>query len=64
MERRYWILLIILTDQNVVQNQKLKPDDPEYMILEPVVSEEMAEVGLCLELRKPKSAEDVAAFVW
>ncbi|SHJ17635.1 NADPH-dependent glutamate synthase beta chain [Clostridium amylolyticum] len=38
----------------------IKPGDPEYMILEPVVSEEMAEVGLCLELRKPKSAEEVA----
>lgn len=38
----------------------IKSDDPEYMILEPVVSEEMAEAGLCLELRNPKSAEDVA----
>lgn len=38
----------------------IKADDPEYMILQPVVSEEMAEVGLCLELRNPKSAEDVA----
>lgn len=34
--------------------------DPEYMILEPVVTEEMAEVGLCLEFRKPKSAGEVA----
>lgn len=34
--------------------------DPEYMILEPVVTEEMAEVGLCLEFRKPKSAKEVA----
>lgn len=38
----------------------IKPDDPEYIILEPVVSNEMAEVGLCLELRKPKGAEEVA----
>ncbi len=30
------------------------------MILEPVVTDEMAEVGLCLEFRKPKSAEEVA----
>lgn len=37
-----------------------KPTDPEYMILEPVVTDEMAEVGLCLEFRKPKSAEEVA----
>ncbi|MEW9124971.1 MAG: FAD-dependent oxidoreductase [Thermotaleaceae bacterium] len=34
--------------------------DPEYLILEPVVTEEMAEVGLHLEFRKPKSAEEVA----
>jgi len=40
----------------------IKADDPEYMILEPVVSEEMAEAGLCLELRNPKSAEDVASL--
>lgn len=39
---------------------EIKPEDPEYMILEPVVSDEMAEIGLCLELRKPKSAEDIA----
>ena len=38
----------------------IKAEDPEYKILEPVVSEEMAEVGLFLELRNPKSAEDVA----
>jgi len=38
----------------------IKAEDPEYMILEPVVSDEMAEAGLCLELRNPKSAEDVA----
>ncbi|GGI89839.1 FAD-dependent oxidoreductase [Shewanella gelidii] len=35
-------------------------DDPEYKILEPILSEEMAEVALCLELRKPKSAQQVA----
>ncbi|MSU02033.1 FAD-dependent oxidoreductase [Tissierella pigra] len=35
-------------------------NDPEYMILEPVVTDEMAEVGLCLEFRKPKSAKEVA----
>lgn len=34
--------------------------DPEYLILEPVVTDEMAEVGLCLEFRKPKSAKEVA----
>lgn len=34
--------------------------DPEYLILEPVVTDEMAEVGLYLEFRNPKSAEEVA----
>jgi NADPH-dependent glutamate synthase beta subunit-like oxidoreductase/ferredoxin len=43
-------------------NFEIKSEDPEYMIFEPVVSDEMAEVGLCLELRKPKSAENVAAL--
>jgi len=41
---------------------EIKPEHPEYKILEPVVTEEMAEVGLFLELRKPKSAEEVAAL--
>jgi NADPH-dependent glutamate synthase beta subunit-like oxidoreductase len=40
---------------------EIKPEYPEYKILEPVVTEEMAEVALCLELRKPKSAVEVAA---
>lgn len=39
---------------------RYKITDPEYMILEPVVTEEMAEVGLCLKFRKPQSAEEVA----
>jgi NADPH-dependent glutamate synthase beta subunit-like oxidoreductase/NAD-dependent dihydropyrimidine dehydrogenase PreA subunit len=37
------------------------PDMPEYYILEPVVSEEMAEVALCLKLRKPATAKQIAA---
>lgn len=41
---------------------EIKPEDPEYKILEPVVTEEMAEAALCLELRKPQSAEEVAAL--
>lgn len=40
---------------------KVKPTDPEYRILEPVVTDEMAEVALQLEIRKPKSVEEVAA---
>jgi len=39
---------------------EIKPEFPEYKILEPVVSTEMAEVALCMELRIPKSAEEIA----
>ena len=40
---------------------KVKPTDPEYKILEPVVTDEMAEVALHLEIRKPKRLEEVVA---
>jgi NADPH-dependent glutamate synthase beta subunit-like oxidoreductase len=39
---------------------EIKPEYPEYMILEPVVTEEMAEVALALEFRKPMSAKEIA----
>ena len=39
----------------------IQPTDPEYMILEPVVTTEMAEVAMGLLMRKPSSAEEVAA---
>ncbi len=38
----------------------IQPDFPEYKILEPIVTEEMAEVGICLEFRQPQSAKEVA----
>lgn len=41
---------------------KVKPTDPEYKILEPVTTDEMAEIALHLEIRKPKSVEEVAAL--
>ncbi|HEY3390030.1 MAG TPA: FAD-dependent oxidoreductase [Prolixibacteraceae bacterium] len=41
---------------------KVKPTDPEYRILEPVTTDEMAEVALCLEIRKPKCVEEIAAL--
>lgn len=41
---------------------KVKPTDPEYKILEPVTTDEMAEVALCLEVRKPRSIGEVAAL--
>ena len=37
-----------------------KYGDPEYMILEPVVTDEMAELAMFLEFRQPKSAKEVA----
>lgn len=42
---------------------EIKPEDPEYYILEPVITEEMAEVALCLELREPRSAAEIAPMV-
>ncbi|EDU38634.1 pyridine nucleotide-disulfide oxidoreductase [Clostridium sporogenes] len=38
---------------------KVKPTDPEYKILATVTTDEMAEVALHLEIRKPKSLEEV-----
>ena len=38
----------------------IKPEDPEYRILAPVVTEEMAEVALALAFREPRSAAEVA----
>ena len=35
-------------------------DDPRYLLLEKVVTEEMAEIALCLEYRKPLPAEEIA----
>ncbi|MEG2290294.1 MAG: FAD-dependent oxidoreductase [Clostridium sp.] len=40
---------------------EIKPEHPEYKILEPVVTDEMAEVGLFLELRKHKTVEEISA---
>ncbi|MEG1254223.1 FAD-dependent oxidoreductase [Clostridium sp.] len=39
---------------------EVRPEHPEYYILDPVVTDEMAEAGLCLELRKPMSAKEIA----
>lgn len=60
--------LKVLEFANKVSRKKMgskagiQPTDPEYRILEPVVTDEMAEVALCLELRKPQSAAEVAAL--
>ncbi len=39
---------------------EVKPTDPEYRILEPVVTDEMAEVALCMHMRKKVTAAELA----
>lgn len=39
---------------------EIKAEDPEYMILEPVVTEEMAEVALCMKIRQKTNAKELA----
>lgn len=39
---------------------EIRPEDPEYMILEPVVTNEMAEVALCMNMRKKANAIELA----
>lgn len=39
---------------------KVKETDPEYKILATVTTDEMAEIALFLEIRKPKTVEEVA----
>lgn len=41
---------------------RVKPEDPEYRILATVVTDEMAEVALCLEVRQPKTVKEVTAI--
>ena len=36
------------------------PSDPEYMILNPVVTDEMADVGMHVKVRKPRRIEEIA----
>ena len=45
------------------QKGSLKWDDPEYVILEAGVDDDMAEVGLCLGSYKKKSAAEVAEML-
>ena len=40
---------------------KVKATDPEYRILEPVTTDEMAEIALYLEIRKLKTVQETAA---
>ena len=39
---------------------EVKPEHPEYKVLEPVVTDEMAEVALCLKFREGMSVEEIA----
>ena len=40
----------------------VKPEDPEYRIIEPVLTDDTASVALCLELKKPRSKDEVASL--
>ena len=37
-----------------------QPSDPEYMILDPIVTDEMAEVGMHVKVRSPRPIELIA----
>ncbi len=56
----------VLDLANHISNKKrgskneVKATDPEYLILEPVVTDEMAEVVLCMEIQKKVTAKDIA----
>ncbi|MBU5486031.1 FAD-dependent oxidoreductase [Clostridium sp. MSJ-11] len=56
----------VLDLANHISNKKrgskneIKATDPEYMILEPVVTDEMAEVVLYMEMRKKVTAKEIA----
>jgi len=56
----------VLEFANKVQGTKVgkknsvTAEDPRYYIMEPVVSNEMAEVALCMDFRKPKSVAELA----
>ncbi len=41
---------------------EIKATDPEYLILEPVVTEEMAEVALCMKIRTKYTAKELASL--
>ncbi|EOR21152.1 4Fe-4S ferredoxin [Clostridium sartagoforme AAU1] len=42
---------------------EIKAEDPEYRILEPVVTEEMAEVALCMKIRKKVQQKNLLHYV-
>lgn len=58
----------VLEFANKVQGTKvgepgsITPEDPRYYVMEPVVSNEMAEIALCMDFRKPKSIAELAAL--
>lgn len=44
------------------KKDEITPDRPEYRVLEPIVTDEMAEVALCLAFREPKSAQEISVL--
>ena len=51
---------IILVEKKRGSKNEIKATDPEYLILEPVVTEEMAEVVLCMKIRTKYTVEELA----
>lgn len=49
-----------ISRKKIGSKNEIKPEDPEYLILEPVVTDEMAEVALCMEIRKKATAAELA----
>jgi hypothetical protein len=58
----------VLALANKISNRKMTAKnaftekDPEYKILEPVVTDDMADVAMHLAFREPRSAEQIAAL--
>jgi len=40
---------------------EIKPEYPEYQILDPIVTDDMALVALQVDFRKPQTAEEIAS---
>lgn len=51
-----------ISKKKMGSKSEIKADFPEYKILEPVITEDMAIVGLCLEFRKHQTVKEVAAL--
>ncbi len=60
VKQKVLLLANHISRKKIGSKNEIKSTDPEYMILEPVVTEEMAEVALCMEMRTHATAKDLA----